>query len=879
MKPNKMFTFTFFILLAGFVSGKEKDNTQSTEWLSDCLNKLTSEEISEFSELAHALALRSTRRPSAVQDDVDNALRRRKRDGGYDGGGKCGTFVLFPFLAFLYSATSTSVSVMNTINNSNDNNNNNTNVNMNMNMNMNARKRRRRREDDPTKEADDLEETVYGSPESVPGLSGIFSSDDLSANLREIRRNLGQEIDKFQLPGLPSVGELRGRLGKKFNWPRLTPNGHKTTKETLKTTTGKSDKAATGAAQKSPVSDKKDTASSDIKTVFDAEKESESKDNDPDTVEKKENADSAGKKENTDTLKNRAGSANDEESEEERDLLSGFLPQLSDLLLKQPAGISKLLPTSFKLSENRFAWTPLAELMFPPTPGRSRIQATEVAEILKPAVNNIKDLEKFLKKMVSTPGINGEVLSHLKVEIDRRIKGLTSRGESKGDTNEDPTRSEPAEVEGSDQFKRAIDIGDLQGGLNELRDEKVPEETTGSANSINEKKKVPGEFSLASLIDPTFQETVWNNSLSIPFFKEITEDISKVGELLQNSSLANFKQKDFDHKFRENLENLHLTSRVKNASEEIKKFKLPGLPSIGEILNDSLNMSSKLLSLPSLTSPISVLSEYLGEGSGESSEEEDYIISEKEKTDPVFELIKSRSALLRSEEKKDIVAEEEQKKEEDAVEEIGLDGMESLEELLLYRLKSVFDDGVIKLRYSLDEATKMFMSQDKEDDISFDPTQAMKNLSISILQGIESLPVPVQLEGMFNPQEDVENLERVIRLAPMMVPYIMQDYKDRLAGLVVGTRVSQEQLFEIHSSLIDWHTKIDSVREELPGGGIHHVLGKLQENNLSLLSLLLHLMTEAGENGEVSLTHHHLNVLDRHLLKAEDLFPGLKNFL
>ena len=85
------------------------------------------------------------------------------------------------------------------------------------------------------------------------------------------------------------------------------------TKETAKTTTSKSDKAATGAAQRSPVSDKKDTASSDIKTVFDAEKESESKDIDPDTVEKKENAESAGKKENIDTLKNRAGSANDEE--------------------------------------------------------------------------------------------------------------------------------------------------------------------------------------------------------------------------------------------------------------------------------------------------------------------------------------------------------------------------------------------------------------------------------------------------------------------------------------------------------------------------------------------------------------------------------------
>ena len=70
--------------------------------------------------------------------------------------------------------------------------------------------------------------------------------------------------------------------------------------------------SAAAAAKKSPVIDNKDTASSAIKTVFDAEKEAESKDNDSNTV-KKENTDTVGKKENTDTLKNRAGSANDDE--------------------------------------------------------------------------------------------------------------------------------------------------------------------------------------------------------------------------------------------------------------------------------------------------------------------------------------------------------------------------------------------------------------------------------------------------------------------------------------------------------------------------------------------------------------------------------------
>ena len=72
----------------------------------------------------------------------DGFSKLQKRDDGY-GAGHCGTFAIFPFLAFLASAVASSLTVManvNTnINNNNNNNNNNMNMNENMNMNMNSR--------------------------------------------------------------------------------------------------------------------------------------------------------------------------------------------------------------------------------------------------------------------------------------------------------------------------------------------------------------------------------------------------------------------------------------------------------------------------------------------------------------------------------------------------------------------------------------------------------------------------------------------------------------------------------------------------------------------------------------------------------------------
>ena len=66
----------------------------------------------------------------------DGFSKLQKRDDGYSAG-HCGTFAIFPFLAFLASAVASSLTVMANVNTNINNNNNNNNINMNMNENMN----------------------------------------------------------------------------------------------------------------------------------------------------------------------------------------------------------------------------------------------------------------------------------------------------------------------------------------------------------------------------------------------------------------------------------------------------------------------------------------------------------------------------------------------------------------------------------------------------------------------------------------------------------------------------------------------------------------------------------------------------------------------
>jgi hypothetical protein len=100
-------------------------------------------------------------------------------------------------------------------------------------------------------------------------------------------------------------------------------------------------------------------------------------------------------------------------------------------------------------------------------------------------------------------------------------------------------------------------------------------------------------------------------SLPIPLLlREISEDLSLMSRLLspqnatatdpetrersdlllelQNSSNSNSSEKA-------GLEQLHLTSRLRAASDELRRFSLPGLPSVGDILDSSANLTQATL--------------------------------------------------------------------------------------------------------------------------------------------------------------------------------------------------------------------------------------------------------------------------------------------
>jgi len=434
-------------------------------------------------------------------------------------------------------------------------------------------------------------------------------------------------------------------------------------------------------------------------------------------------------------------------------------------------------------------------------------------------------------------------------------------------------------------------------------DKKIFDDEGAESNKIDKKLQIPTKqydhqnyaaFSLSSLVNSTFQG-LWNQSFQFPILKHISEDFSKVSEIIANRTSMLAQHQNFNSStLKKEWDNLHFTHHVKNASEEIKKFRLPGLPSIGDLVNKTKNISSKLQNITSFVSPLTVLrtltdemkvsepriSERAGGGiSGELGHHnaeiaarnaaiQQFNLEYDDLASDIEGLFPDADALLSN----------------DIQDEIG---DMSLEEYLLERFMKLVNNSFVNLKYSLDTASKVF-SQERSSDISDDvtltpetPPFTYKNISYSLLQGIDSLPVPASLQGLVNPEVDVANIEKVLRIIPHLFPYIMQDYKDRFHGLFVGTKLTQEQLFEIHNSLVDWHNKIESVRGELPKGEIHRILGLLQDNNVVLMYLVLDLMVEAGlqDNGKVNIRHHHLRVIDRHLLKADDLFPGLKDLL
>jgi hypothetical protein len=119
-----------------------------------------------------------------LQDALARPQRLRRQ-------GACGTFVLFPLLAFLYSATRASVSAINIVNNNNNNNNNNnTNINTNTNTNTNSNGRRRRKR--------------------ASGVEGLFPFS-LEKNIQEAMQDL-QELSSRGLPRLSKILDPGGLL-------------------------------------------------------------------------------------------------------------------------------------------------------------------------------------------------------------------------------------------------------------------------------------------------------------------------------------------------------------------------------------------------------------------------------------------------------------------------------------------------------------------------------------------------------------------------------------------------------------------------------------------------------------------------------------------
>jgi hypothetical protein len=107
-------------------------------------------------------------------------------------------------------------------------------------------------------------------------------------------------------------------------------------------------------------------------------------------------------------------------------------------------------------------------------------------------------------------------------------------------------------------------------------------------------------------------------SLPIPLLlREISEDLSLMSRLLspqnatatdhetrersdlllelQNSSSSSSNSNSSNSSEKAGLEQLHLTSRLRAASDELRRFSLPGLPSVGDILDSSANLTQATL--------------------------------------------------------------------------------------------------------------------------------------------------------------------------------------------------------------------------------------------------------------------------------------------
>jgi len=721
-------------------------------------------------------------------------------------------------------------------------------------------------------------------PLALPGLPlPPLPTDHLSHNLRKIQSNIVKDFENFQLPGLPTVGEIKDTvvtgITDQLDWPRNDRKDRKDRKD--RHVDRKTDRKL----------DRKDRSRTSRKlfpNLFQL----------PEVFPKATGGDDISRAIASHPPTPSSIGTSSKLSSLSSSILDLF-PSKSDLLAT--ANFSKFfLPGSYtapSMPSMPSINNPFGSLL---TKSITAVEKTS-SEAAEPSSISGKSTDLMGKTSGKNEEENGKVVE----AADEAIEDANNNDEEpelEGFViNQRRGNAEGHNAKKKRRMEKKISMDRLANGLTTPpTTTNTPSPSTASANIpstlTNQSKdgsKVANRFSLESLMD---FESMWNHSLSFPIIKQLSEDISKVSEMIKNGS-HQMSEDNFDQRLRSDLSNLHITTRVKDAHEEIKKFKLPGLPSIGEILNNSVSMDSlvsplKLISrtlssqeptVNSLettsdiaTADLTPAGLQLGSASGNTPLSASHPPPRPLNMDLSF--LQSRSSASSASNQLTAITSTSNDRIGEAKQPDHHDD-KSLEENIMEGIKSFVDNSLVKLRYSIDEASKVFRADEQGNTTYFDPSTAVKNLSISFLQGLETLPVPAPLQGLINPEVDVNNLELVLRFVPHMFPYMMQDYKDRLHGLVVGTKITQEQLFEIHSSLVEWHNKIESVRSELPGGEIHRVLGILQEHNLVLMSLLINLMVEAGEQGEVGLTHHHLQVIDRHLIKADDVFPALKDLL
>ena len=233
------------------------------------------------------------------------------------------------------------------------------------------------------------------------------------------------------------------------------------------------------------------------------------------------------------------------------------------------------------------------------------------------------------------------------------------------------------------------------------------------------------------------------------------------------------------------------------------------------------------------------------------------------------------------------------------VKDIRLPGLPSVAEIteikppeLPINLEDIFDTNNIKnLRHTLD---KMSMSEEELNilkqpksalltdnilseslDVVENKTNDKRNIitEIELVEDLEEeeevkefpliLPELVGLEEiskiLSDPRPlvpDVENLLTATKIIPRLIPFVIADYKEQVAGWLEGTEVKDTELAEVHQTLVTWHGHLEGIKvSPVVPGEVLRVATIVEENNIGLLTLILHLMVRAGQSGgSVTLT-------------------------